>query len=72
MAVNICELLLVHEVKALVGEQRAETLAQVVVRIFCESHLFHRRQLAVSRPDLLTGRAQVLHTHTHTHPHTHA
>lgn len=61
----LCELLLVHEVKALVGQQRSEALAQVIVGIFCESHLLHRRQLAVARPDLLTGRAQVLHTHTH-------
>lgn len=53
-------ILLVHEVKALVGEQRSEALSQVVVGILCESHLLHGRQLVVAGPDLLAGRAQVL------------
>lgn len=53
-------ILLVHEVKALVGEQRSKALSQVVVGILCESHLLHGRQLVVAGPDLLAGRAQVL------------
>lgn len=53
-------ILLVHEVKALVGEQRSEALSQVVVGILCESHLLHGGQLIVAGPDLLAGRAQVL------------
>lgn len=46
---------LVHEVKALVWEQRSKALPQVVVGILCERHLLHGGQLAVAGPDLLTG-----------------
>lgn len=51
---------LVHEVEAVVGEQSPEALAQVVVGVLGEGHLLDRRELVVARPDLLTGRPQVL------------
>lgn len=58
------DLLLVHEVKALVGQQRSKALAEVVVGVFSKRHLLYRRQLTITWPDLLTGRSQVLSQHT--------
>lgn len=55
METAFLRILLVHEIKALVGEQSSKALSQVIVRIFCERHLLHSRQLAVAGPDLLTG-----------------
>lgn len=55
-------ILLVHEVKALIREQRSEAFSQVVVGVLCKSHLLHSGQLAIAGPNLLAGRPQILQT----------